>query len=76
MALARAAGTPTALAATHHPVLAVVMFSAEFVPGAVLLLTMLYGSKERCERVFRFLRWTKDRPEPAQNADVLVEPAE
>jgi hypothetical protein len=42
------------------------MFMVEFVPG-VVLLTMLYGSEERCERVFRFLRWTKDRPEPAMN---------
>jgi len=32
----------------------------------VLLTTILYGSKDTCERAFRLLRWIRNQPEPSQ----------
>jgi len=37
------------------------------VVALVLLAAIFCGSHETCERAFRLLRWTADRPEPPQN---------
>ena len=51
-----------------HPVLGAVLAAADtLVPlaiGLILLIAILRGSAETCERVFRLLRWITNRPEP------------
>jgi hypothetical protein len=62
--LAGVLGTPGVIAATQ-PVVGAALFAVELALVCVLLMTLLYGSEERGERVFRLLRWVKDKPEPA-----------
>lgn len=56
------------LACYLHPVLGAVLAAADtFVPLAIaliLLIAILRGSTQTCERVFRLLRWITNRPEP------------
>jgi hypothetical protein len=51
-----------------HPALGEARAAADvLVPlaiGLVLLIAILYGSDQTCERVFRLLRWIANRPEP------------
>ncbi len=46
--------------------LAIVDVAVPTIIALVLLVAVLRGSKETCERVFRLLRWIADRPEPPQ----------
>ncbi|WP_133983601.1 hypothetical protein [Kribbella voronezhensis] len=61
-------GTPGVIAATH-PILAAGLFIAELTLIYVLVMSFLYGSKERGERVFRLLRWVKDKEEPSSSVE-------
>jgi hypothetical protein len=51
-----------------HPAAGVVLAAAEAgVPmliALILLAAILLGSSQTCERAFRLLRWTVNRPEP------------
>lgn len=63
MGLAGAVGVQGVIAATH-PVLAAGLVSAELALVYVLVMTVVFGSEEHGERVFRLLRWAKGKPEP------------
>jgi hypothetical protein len=45
--------------------LAIADISVPFAVGVVVLVVILRGSDETCERVFRLLRWIANRPEPS-----------
>jgi len=51
-----------------HPALGEALAVADVVVplaiALVLLIAILCGSDQTCERVFRLLRWTANRPEP------------
>jgi hypothetical protein len=48
--------------------LGTILTLAEFAGAAVivlvLLIAILYGNRDTCERAFRLLRWVASRPEP------------
>jgi hypothetical protein len=56
------------LTAYLHPALgeglAVVDIVVPLILAIVLLVAILHGSRETCERAFRLLRWIANRPEP------------
>jgi hypothetical protein len=60
------------LAACLHPRLGEALAVADvIVPltvSLVLLAAILLGSSQKCERVFRLLRWIANRPEPPSPA--------
>jgi hypothetical protein len=70
----RVVGAGAGLAGTEgiteylHPALGQVLVTADVIaPAAIALLLLafiLFGSKEKEERVFRLLRWLTNRPEP------------
>jgi hypothetical protein len=41
----------------------------------VIVLTAIWGPDQKCERVFRLLRWAANRPEPPRAAATAVEPS-
>jgi hypothetical protein len=47
-----------------HPVLGMIVMIADLIVGITLLGFIVYGTHEQVDRVFRFLRWLRDRPEP------------
>jgi hypothetical protein len=57
-----------AAAGYSHPALGAVLAVADVIVPAViamiLLIAILRGSTETCDRVFRLLRWVAGRPEP------------
>jgi hypothetical protein len=71
----RALGAGTGLVGTEgiagylHPALGEVLAAADVITPVIitliLLTVILFGSKEKVERVFRLLRWIANRPEPA-----------
>lgn len=65
--LAGALATPSVIA-VRQPLLAAVLFATVavlfFVLVFMLVRTVVRGSTEQCERVFRLLPWVADRPEP------------
>jgi hypothetical protein len=56
------------IAAYLRPVVGVILVVADVaVPtlvGIILLVAILRGSQDTCDRVFRLLRWIANRPEP------------
>jgi hypothetical protein len=58
-----------ALFSLTHPwigeILTIAQIMIPLIGALVLLIILLWGSDERCDRVFRLLRWATNRPEPA-----------
>jgi xanthine/uracil permease len=48
-------------------ILALTELASAAVIVLVLLIAILYGSKDTCERAFRLLRWVANQPEPSPN---------
>lgn len=59
-----------ALFSLTHPwigeILTIAQIMIPLIGALVLLIIILWGSDERCDRVFRLLRWATNRPEPAE----------
>jgi hypothetical protein len=51
-------------AAALRPVLGIAVLVAELVFVLILFGIVVYGAKEQADRVFRLLRWLRNRPEP------------
>jgi hypothetical protein len=47
-----------------YPALGLVLAAVDVIVPLVLLVAILCGSTDTCERVFRLLRWVANRPEP------------
>jgi hypothetical protein len=52
--------------ATHFLVGGIIaaIIALELAVGAVLVVVIIFGSTESCNRIFRLLRWIRDKEEP------------
>lgn len=56
------------LAAVLHPVLEAVLLATELIFVLIVFGIVVYGTQEQADRIFRLLRWLRNRPEPPASA--------